>query len=49
MREEKENESIELDITIVKYGHDNVLNKDHENYIKIHAFKPLFKKMNTFY
>ena len=37
-------ESLEIDMAIVKYGQDKVLNRDNGNFLKTNTWKPLFKK-----
>ena len=36
-----------LDMVVVWYGQDKVLNRDNENFVKTNAWKPLFKNMKT--
>ena len=45
----KVRESLEIDMEVVSYGQDKVLNRDNENFVKTNAWKPLFKKMKTLY
>ena len=45
----KVRESLEIDIAVVRYGQDKVLNRDNENFVKTNAWKPLFRKMRTLY
>ena len=37
-------ESLEIDMAVVRYGQDKVLNRCNGNFVKINAWKPLFKK-----
>ena len=41
----KVRESLEIDMAVVRYGQDKVLNRDNGNFVKTNAWKPLFKKM----
>ena len=41
----KVRESLEIDMAVVKYGQDKVLNRDNGNFVKTNAWKPLFRKM----
>ena len=43
----KVKESLEIDMVVVRYGQDKVLNRDNGNFIKTNAWKPLFKIMKT--
>ena len=43
----KVRESLKIQMKIVNYGQDKVLNRDHESFVKTNARKPLFKKMKT--
>ena len=43
----KVRESLETDMTVVKYRQDKVLNRDSGNFVKTNAWKSLFKKMKT--
>ena len=43
----KVRESLEIDMAVVRYGQDKVLNRDNGNFVKTNAWKPLFKKMKT--
>ena len=40
----KVRESLEIDMAVVKYGQDKVLNRDNGNFVRTNAWKPLFKK-----
>ena len=40
----KVGESLEIDMAVVRYGREKVLNRDNENFIKTNAQKSLFKK-----
>ena len=39
----KVRESLEIDMVVVMYGQDKVLNRDNGNFVKTTAWKPLFK------
>ena len=41
------NESLEIDMAIVRYWQSKVWNRDNGNFVKTNAWKPLFKKMKT--
>ena len=41
-------ESLDIDMAIVKYGHEKVLNKDNRNFAKINTCKCVFKKIKIF-
>ena len=43
----KVRESLEIDMTVVRYGRGEVLNRDNGNFVKTNAWKSLFKKMKT--
>ena len=43
----KVRESLEIDMVVVWYGQDKVLNRDNENFVKTNAWKPLFKNMKA--
>ena len=43
----KVRESLEIDMAVVRYGQDKVLNRDNGNFVKTNAWKPLFRKMKT--
>ena len=43
----KVRESLEIDMAVVKYGQEKVLNRDNGNFVKTNAWKPLFRKMKT--
>ena len=43
----KVRESLEIDMAVVRYGQDKVLNKDNGNFVKKNAWKPVFIKMKT--
>ena len=43
----KVRESLEIDIVVVRYGHDKVLNRDNGNFVKTNAWKTLSKKIKT--
>ena len=43
----KVRESFEIDMAVVKYGQDKVLNRDNGNFVRTNTWKPLFKKMKT--
>ena len=45
--ESKVRESLEIDMVLVRYGQDKVLNRDNGNFGKSNAWKPLFKKTKT--
>ena len=40
----KVREPLEIDMVVVRYGQDKVLNRDNGNFVKANAWKPLFKK-----
>ena len=40
----KVRESLKIDMVVVRYGQDKVLNRDNGNFVKTNAWKPLFKK-----
>ena len=40
-------ESLEIDMAVVKYGQEKVLNRDNGNFVKTNAWKPLFRKIKT--
>ena len=40
-------ESLEIDMVVVRYGQDKLLNRDNGNFVKTNAWKPLFEKMKT--
>ena len=40
-------ESLEIDMVVVRYGQDKLLNRDNGNFVKTNAWKPLFQKMKT--
>ena len=41
-------ESLDIDMAIVKYGHEKVLNKDNRNFAKINTWKCVLKKIKIF-
>ena len=41
----KVRESLEINMTVVKYGQKKVLNRDNGNFVKTNAWKTLFRKM----
>ena len=43
----KVRESLEIDMAVVRYGRDKVLNWDNGIFVKRNAWKPLFKKMKA--
>ena len=43
----KDKESLEIDMVVVRYGEDKVLNRDNGNFVKTNTWKPLFRKMKT--
>ena len=43
----KVRESFEIDMAVVRYGQDKVLNRDNGNFVKTNAWKSLFKNMKT--
>ena len=43
----KVRESLEIDMVVVRYGHDKVLNRDNGSFVKINAWKTLSKKIKT--
>ena len=43
----KVRESLEINMVVVRYGQDKVLNRDKGNVVKTNAWKPLFKKIKT--
>ena len=45
--DKKVTELLEIDMAVVKYGQDKVLNRDSGNFVKTNVWKPLFKKMKT--
>ena len=40
-------ESLEIDMAVVKYGQEKVLNRDNRNFIQTNSWKSLFRKMKT--
>ena len=40
----KVRESLEIDMVVVRYGQDKVLYRDNGNFVKINAWRSLFKK-----
>ena len=40
----KARESLEIDMVVVRYGQDKVLSRNNGNFVKINAWKALFKK-----
>ena len=38
---------LEIDMAVVKYGQEKLLNRDNGNFVKTNAWKPLFRKMKT--
>ena len=38
---------LEIDMAVVRYWEDKVLNRDNGNFVKINAWKTLFRKMKT--
>ena len=40
----KVREPLEIDMVVVRYGQDKVLNRDNGNFVKANAWKPLLKK-----
>ena len=42
--DKKVRESLEIDMAVVRYGQDEVLNRDNRNVVKTNAWKPLFRK-----
>ena len=45
--DKKVTELLEIDMAVVKYGQDKVLNRGNGNFVKTNVWKPLFKKMKT--
>ena len=43
----KVRELLEIDVAVVRYGGDNVLNRENGNFVKTNAWESLFKKMKT--
>ena len=43
----KVRESLEIDMAVVRYGQDKMLNRDNGNFDKTNAWKLLFKKVKT--
>ena len=41
----KVRKSFEIDMAVVSYGQENVLNRDNGNFVKTNTWKPLFRKM----
>ena len=41
-------ESLDIDLAIVKYGREKVLNKNNTNFAKINTWKCVFKKIKIF-
>ena len=41
----KVTESLEIDMVVVRYGQEKVLNRDNGNFAKTNTWKPLFRKM----
>ena len=41
----KVRESLEIDMAVVRYGQDKLLNRDSGNLVKTNAWKPVFKKI----
>ena len=45
----KVRELLQIDMVVVRYRQDKVLNRDSENSVKTNSWKTLFKKMKTFH
>ena len=45
----KERESLGIDMAVVRYGQDQVMNRENGSFVKTNACKPLFRKMKTLY
>ena len=43
----KVREPLEIDMVVVRYGQDKVLNRDNGNFVKANAWKLLFEKKET--
>ena len=43
----KVRESLEIDMAVVKFEQDKVLNRGNGNFVSTNAWKPMFKKMKT--
>ena len=43
----KVRESLKIDMAVVRYGQDIVLNRDNGNFVKTNGWQPLLKKMET--
>ena len=43
----KVRESLEIDMAVVRYGQDKVLNRDNGNFVQKNAWKPVQKYENT--
>ena len=43
----KVRESLEIDMAVVKFEQDKVLNRGNGNFVRTNAWKPMFKKMKT--
>ena len=43
----KVGESLEIDMMVVRYGQEKVLNRNNGNFVKTNAWKPLLRKMKT--
>ena len=41
----KVRELLQIDMVVVRYGQDKVLNRDNENFVKTNSWKSLFRKM----
>ena len=41
----KVRELLQIDMALVRYGQDKVLNRDNENFVKTNSWKSLFRKM----
>ena len=40
---------LEIDMALVRYEQDEVLNRGNKKFVKTNAWKPLFRKMKTFH
>ena len=43
----KVRQSLEIDMSVVRYGQEEVWNRDNGNFVKKNAWKPLLRKMKT--
>ena len=45
--DKKVRESLEIDMVVVRYGQNKVLNRNNGNFVKTNAWKPLFTKIEN--